>query len=181
MARPSSTNWVIYKDHFLWAIDTRGHLDHIDGSTKELVNPNARCEDKTKDLTASEAAAEIQGKRTVLEIWSSLMDEFEKKSQSMDVRAHFDKLCTMREELASMGAPPEEDVFYTIIMSSMPASYDSYISAINGTASILKKTLTSNELMQMLMEEANHHTMKAKKSQWKEENVAFYGNDSGPS
>ena len=56
----AGTNWVIYKDRFLWAIDARGHLDHVDGSTKEPVDPNLGREDKTKALTVAEAAAELE-------------------------------------------------------------------------------------------------------------------------
>ena len=113
----AGTNWVIYKDHFLWAIDVRGHLNHVDGSTKEPVDPNLGHENKTKALTVAEAAAElewnkelktwkqgeaivkqqiattildslfmkIRGKGNVLEIWSSLTNEFEKKFQSVAV------------------------------------------------------------------------------------------------
>ena len=108
----AGTNWVIYKDHFLWAIDAHGHLDHVDGSMKEPVDPNLGCEDKMKVLMVAEAAAElewnkelktwkqgeaivkpqiaamipdslfmkIQGKGNVLKIWSSLTNEFKKKS-----------------------------------------------------------------------------------------------------
>ena len=56
----ASTNWVIYKDCFLWAIDACRHLDHVDGSTKEPVDPNLGCEDKTKALMAAEAAVELE-------------------------------------------------------------------------------------------------------------------------
>jgi hypothetical protein len=35
----SSTNWVIYKDRFTWAIDARGLLEHLDGSGKEPTRP----------------------------------------------------------------------------------------------------------------------------------------------
>ena len=28
----TGTNWVIYKDRFLWSIDAHGLLEHIDGS-----------------------------------------------------------------------------------------------------------------------------------------------------
>ena len=105
----TGTNWVIYKDCFLWAIDMRGHLDHIDSSTEEPVDPNLGHEDKMKALTTAEAVAElewkkvwkqeeaiikqqiammipdslfmkIQGKGTALEIWSSLVSKFKKKS-----------------------------------------------------------------------------------------------------
>ena len=56
----TSTNWVIYKDRFLWAIDTCRHLDHVNGSMKEPVDPNLGCEDKMKALTVAEATAELE-------------------------------------------------------------------------------------------------------------------------
>jgi hypothetical protein len=28
-------NWVVYKDRFLWSIDARGLLDHLEGSEEE--------------------------------------------------------------------------------------------------------------------------------------------------
>ena len=27
----SGSNWIIFKDHFTWALDARGILEHIDG------------------------------------------------------------------------------------------------------------------------------------------------------
>jgi len=35
----SGSNWVIYKDRFVWAIDARGLLDHVDGSIREPTKP----------------------------------------------------------------------------------------------------------------------------------------------
>ena len=35
----SGTNWVIYKDRFLWAVDARGLLHHVDGSGWEPRRP----------------------------------------------------------------------------------------------------------------------------------------------
>ena len=35
----SGTNWVIYKTRFLWAIDARDLLDHVDGSEWEPTKP----------------------------------------------------------------------------------------------------------------------------------------------
>ena len=32
-------NWVIYKDQFVWALDVRGILDHIDGTGREPIDP----------------------------------------------------------------------------------------------------------------------------------------------
>ena len=33
------SNWVIYKDRFLWSIDTQGLLEHVDGSGNEPTCP----------------------------------------------------------------------------------------------------------------------------------------------
>ena len=87
----------------------------------------------------------------------------------------------MRKKLAAMGAPPDNDNFYSNIMSLMPLSYSPYISAVNGTASVLGKTLSPDNLMQTLTEEADCHTTNTKKNQQKEKNMAFYGNDSSSS
>jgi len=35
----SGSNWVIYKDRFIWAVDARGIHDHIDGTSQEPVDP----------------------------------------------------------------------------------------------------------------------------------------------
>ena len=56
----TGTNWVIYKDCFLWAIDAHGHLNHVNGSMKEPVDPNLGCKDQMKALTVAEAAAELE-------------------------------------------------------------------------------------------------------------------------
>jgi hypothetical protein len=32
-------NWVVYKDRFLWSVDARGLLEHVDGSEREPVCP----------------------------------------------------------------------------------------------------------------------------------------------
>src|SRR5260221_14214559 len=36
------SNWVIYKDRFMWAIDARGLLDHVDGSIREPTKPTPK-------------------------------------------------------------------------------------------------------------------------------------------
>jgi len=64
----AGTNWVIYKDHFLWAIDTHGYLDHIDGSTAEPADPISGCDDKDKEFTAAEMTAKLEWKKK-LKIW----------------------------------------------------------------------------------------------------------------
>ncbi len=87
---------------------------------------------------------------TVNEIWSALEDTYQVKSRMVsidlrhrlqeercaergDVQAHFAKLRLMREELTSMGHPPDDTEFYAIVMGSLPPSYDNFVSVIDAT------------------------------------------------
>jgi len=95
------------------------------------------------------------------------------------VQSHFTKLCMMREDLASMGSPSGEDEFYVITLSSLPPSYDPYISALNATLSVLGSVLSSDNLMQMIMDE--YECRNLGRGSKKEDNVAFSANDGGES
>lgn len=84
----------------------------------------------------------------------------------------------MREDLASMGESLTENGFYTIIMGSLPTSYNSYLSALNATSSVLGTNLSPEDLMLSIIEEYEHHALKTKGNK-KEENAAFHSNDGG--
>ena len=178
----SGTNWVIYKDHFILAIDARGNADHIDGMSKEPVDPlpeTARTAEKLSDeqvkldmewkkqikewkigeaVTKQQIASsipdsiflKIRHHGTAALIWKALEDHFQKRSKMVaidlrrhiqnqhcgdkdDIITHFATLRTMREDLAAMGQKLEDMDFYSIVMGSLPSSYDPYISAVNAT------------------------------------------------
>ena len=59
----------------------------------------------------------------------------------------------MREDLAAMGQLLDKNDFYTIILSSLPTSYDPYISAVSATSSVLGKTVSADDLMLTVTEE----------------------------
>ena len=62
------TNWVVYKDWFLWSIDACGPLDHLEGTTVEpadLFTPDVR--GGTTPLDAEQALADKEWKREVKE------------------------------------------------------------------------------------------------------------------
>jgi len=125
----SGSNWVIFKDRFIWALDARCILDHIDGSGQEPQDPISE-EDRKKPLLFMK----VRSKGTAHEIWIELGKHFEKRSRMVsidlrrrlqevrcaekgDVIAHFATLRTMREDLAS-------------------SSFDPYISAVSATSSV---------------------------------------------
>jgi len=49
----NGANWVVYKDRFLWAIDARGLVEHIDGSSWEPKRPVVTLRVTTTDASAS--------------------------------------------------------------------------------------------------------------------------------
>ena len=92
--------------------------------------------------------SKIKSKPNVREIWTTLRALYEarttmivvdmtKRLQSTkcneddDVRAHFTKLDTMRDQLATMGKTFTEEEFASIMLGSIPASYASTISGMN--------------------------------------------------
>src|SRR6202522_1443735 len=137
----------------------------------------------------------IRAKGTAREIWVELENHFQNRSRMVsvnlrqrlqdqkclekgDIVAHFTTLRTMREDLCTMGHPPSKDDFYAIILGSLPPSFEPYISAVNATSSVIGKTLSVDDLMLTITEEYERRMLKAKGGK-KDENVAFYSNDSG--
>ena len=68
------------------------------------------------------------------------------------VLTHFDNIRTMQEELTSLGTALSEPDFSAIILGSLPKSYDQFISAVIVTASVLKKDLDPEDLMQTVID-----------------------------
>jgi len=75
-----------------------------------------------------------------------------------------------------MGETLTDNDYYAIIMGSLPASYNTYLSALNTTSSVLGKQLSPDDLMLTITEEYERRTLKTKGKQ-KDDNVAFYSND----
>ena len=63
----SGSSWVIFKDRFIWALDARGILDHVDGTSKEPANPIS-VEDRAKGaLTAEQTKLETDWRKDTRE------------------------------------------------------------------------------------------------------------------
>src|SRR5271156_2792954 len=89
----------------------------------------------------------------------------EKCSESGDLRAHLNKLFAMREDLALMGGSINDEDFTSIVLGSIPQSYDPYIAAITATSSLLDKTLSpTNSIIDAIHDEADRHTIKNPKA-----------------
>ena len=102
----------------------------------------------------------------------------EKCGERDDVRTHPVKLQTMREDLASMGGAISDEDFTSIILGSIPQSYDMYIAAITATSPLLNQTLSPTNLIDAIRDEADRHTIKNPKSKKKGDDAAFVARQS---
>ncbi|KAF7345981.1 Retrovirus-related Pol polyprotein from transposon TNT 1-94 [Mycena venus] len=131
----------------------------------------------------------IKDEKTAADLWKKVSEEFEKKSKMVtvdlhcrlqdehctetgDVRTHLAKLQTLRTDLIGMGADPGDDNFTAIILGLLPPSYDPYLSAIMATSTLLAKTLSPDDLIRGLNEEADHRSLK-NKSRKDNRDIAF--------
>src|ERR1700678_1431202 len=139
----------------------------------------------------------IEGRKmeTALSMWDAVRNQREKKSQMVtvdmrrklqsekcreqgDVRAHLVKLQIMQEDLASMGGSISDKDFTSMILGSIPQSYNTYIAAITATSSILNQTLSSTNLIDVIRDEADRRTIKNPKPKKEGQDAAFVAGQS---
>jgi hypothetical protein len=121
----------------------------------------------------------VKDANTAAELWKKVAEEFEKKSRMVtvdlrrrlqdercneigNVRTHLEKLQTLHTDLIGMGADPGDENFTAIILGSLPPSFDPYLSAITATSTLLGKTLSPDDLIRGLNEEADRRSLKNK-------------------
>ena len=214
------SNWVIFKDRFLFAAAAAALKGHIDGTDVSPVMPviaptrEPLTEIQTDKLTEYEKLRtkwdmeenilkqalasvipdslfiEVRRKETALAMWDAVKGQREKKSRMVtvdmrrkiqsekcseqgDVRTHLVKLQTMREDLASMGAAISDEDFTSVILGSIPQSYDTYIAAITATSSLLNQTLSPTNLIDAIRDESDRRAIKNPKPKKEGQDAAF--------
>jgi hypothetical protein len=73
-----------------------------------------------------------------------------------------------------MGADPGDDNFVAIVLGSLPASYETYLSALTGAATLLGKQLDPDTVLQGISDESDRKA--ARPTSKGEKEAAFYGN-----
>ena len=63
----SGSNWVIYKDRFLWSLDARGILDHTDGSGSVPLDPLSELIRAMGVLTEAQKSLDTEWKKDLKE------------------------------------------------------------------------------------------------------------------
>ena len=80
----------------------------------------------------------------------------------------------MCEDLAALGDNLNDEDFSTMLLGSLPRSYDSYLSAVTAALSVLGTKLTPDALMLSIIDEFDHHTVKTHQSKDMGKDVMFH-------
>lgn len=85
------------------------------------------------------AEYEKKSKIVIVDLWRKLQDK--KCSEGEDVKAHLTKLQTIQEGLIAMEPDPNNEKFVAIVLESLPALYEIYLSTLTSAVTLLGKTL----------------------------------------
>ena len=92
-----------------------------------------------------------------------------------DVRAHFNKLAELKEQLAAMGHKITDEEYATILLGSLPDSYDSAMNSITAAADISGKAITPALVIRLVTDEYDRRSLKKAKGK-SPSDEAFYAN-----
>ncbi|SJL02247.1 uncharacterized protein ARMOST_05573 [Armillaria ostoyae] len=223
--KADGTNWIFFRDRFLFAVDAAGLSDHFEDvvtatepTAPAVVDPKNPTADETKAINEyakkcqiwkSEQAVikqgiasvisdslflKVKGEATAKAMWEKVKSEYEKKSKMVtvdlrrklqdercaeggDVKTHLTKLQSICEDLIAMGADPGDDNFVAIVLGSLPASFETYLSALTGASTLLGKALDPDMVLQGINDEADRRKVRSAGKGEKES--AFYSGNSG--
>src|SRR5436190_2928050 len=136
----------------------------------------------------------IRDKGTVKDAWDALKNEFERRSRMYtidlrrrlqdercdeqgDVRAHFETMRMLREDLASLGEAINDEDFATMLLGSLPKGYDTYLSALTATAGITGTILDSGMLIMSVTDEFDRRAIRTRQMKEKGKDAAFYAGE----
>ena len=91
-----------------------------------------------------------------------------------NICTHFDTMRTMRKDLAALGDDLNDEDFGAMLLGSLPQSYDSYLSAVTATLSVLGTKLNLDALMLSIINEFDRCTIKTCQSKDKGKDIVFH-------
>ena len=120
--------------------------------------------------------ARLVGKDSAHEYFTTLCNLFEKRSLVVgaemcrqlgelklkdggDARTHIERIIVLREELASIGRPVLDEDLFNIVYASLPCSYNPGLVALSSTMRLHNKSVTSDDLMDIILEEYDRLTL----------------------
>jgi len=139
--------------------DEQKLIDEYDKAEPEWTKENAKVKQIIAASTPDMLYLKFHSLGSAHSLWEALASEFEQRSgvvaielrrklqgvrcgEKADVRAHFSKMELMRQELASLGQLISDSDYTTILLGSLPSTYDSTISSLCISAKMNYQTIT---------------------------------------
>ena len=130
----------------------------------------------------------IKGGTGAKEVWDALKQLYEgrtkmivvdlrRKIQSMkcgeddNVRTHFDSIADLREQLAAMGTTIPDDEYASILLGSIPTSFEPSVSAMSTTIELTGVNLTPNMVIKLITDEYDRRVLKSGKPGGQDESL----------
>ncbi|PBK85852.1 hypothetical protein ARMGADRAFT_1036025 [Armillaria gallica] len=159
--KADGTNWIFFRDCFLFAINAVGLSDHFEDvvtatelTAPAVVDPKNPTADETKVLNKYAKKRQIwKSEFIILEGQGQGNSENDAGEEGGDVKTHLTKLQSICEDLIMMGADPDDNNFVTIVLGSLPTSFETYFSALTGILTLLGKALNPDMVLQGISNE----------------------------
>ena len=151
---------------------TSTQIDEIEKEIDHFEQKEASVREVIYETIGQSLFLQIKNEPTAAQVWTKLVSIMEKKGdliqvsvlakmQTMiclendDIRAHLATMSELKEQLEGMGAPMSDQSFAAMIRKSLPASYRSLLQTLSATARVNNKTLTSDQIIAAIHEEAD--------------------------
>ena len=190
-------NWLAWKTRIATVLETKEALEVATGITPQPQDPAALAIWKTKDLVArtlittaikDEQIIHISDCSTSAEMWNALRVTHEPRGQQSilslqralystqaeegaDIPAHLNEMKALRDRLALSGYRTDDNDFKSILVASLPRSWESYTTSYLGYQGGTQgnqnaQVLTSAELASLLCEEYTRRKGKEAKGEY---------------
>ncbi|KAG7440804.1 uncharacterized protein BT62DRAFT_909758, partial [Guyanagaster necrorhizus] len=114
----------------------------------------------------------VKGEAMTKVMWEKMKSEYEKKSKMVtvnlhqklqdeqcteegDMKTHLTKLQSICKNLITMKADSDNDNFVTIVLRSLSALFETYLSVFIGISTLLSKTLDLDIMLQGISDKAD--------------------------
>jgi hypothetical protein len=157
-----------------WDSEEAAVMNMIAASVPDHVFNRIKSKTNTHEVwTAVKAIYQTRSKMITVDLGKKLQSA--KMGDDDDARAHLTQLLDLREQLASMGKNYDSDEFASILLGSLPTSYEPTISAINAAADSTNNAVTPDQVIRLVSDEYDRRVIRLGKKNGPDEAFAANG------
>src|SRR6266404_5044629 len=146
-----------------WEDHKAGAMQMIVATVPDHIFNRIKSKPNTMELwEALKAIYQMKTKTSVVDLGQKLQNT--RCEEDGNIHAHFNLLSDMQEQLASMGKTTDDNEFVSILLASLPPSYETTQSTINTAADMSGTDITPDRIICLVSEEYDHHARKNGKS-----------------